>query len=145
LVLLEDRHDGTADRDTGSVERVERAWLLARRRPVANLRAPRLKVLAVRARRDLLVHALPRQPDLEVVRLRRRESEVAGAQRDDAIVQAEALQHALGILAHRFELGVARLGRGQLDELDLVELMLADQAARILAVRAGLGAKARRV
>ena len=38
---------------------------------VADLRAPRLEVLEVRARRDLAVRVLAGQPDLEVVGLRR--------------------------------------------------------------------------
>ena len=37
------------------------------------------------------------------------------------------------------------VGRRQLDHLDLVELVLADHPARVLAGSAGLGAKARRV
>ena len=42
-------------------------------------------------------------------------------------------------------LGVGLFGTGELDQLDLLELMLADDAARVLARRARLGAEAGRV
>src|SRR5690242_16902079 len=124
---------------------MDRARLVAGSGPVADLRAPRLEILEVRARRDLPVGVLPGQPDLEVVGLRRVEPEVAGAQRDDTIMKAEPLEDALGVAAQRLELVVAVLGRDELHDLDLVELVLADEAARVLAGRAGLGAEARRV
>ena len=41
-----------------------------------------------------------------------------------------------------FVLGVRIFGAGELDQLDLLELVLADHAAGVLAVRAGLGAVA---
>ena len=42
-------------------------------------------------------------------------------------------------------LGVAFVGPRDRDQLDLLELVLADHAARVLAVAAGLGAEAGRV
>ena len=60
------------------------------------------------------------------------------------IRQAEALQHFLGARRHALVLGVGLLGRGDADQLDLGELVLADHAARVLAGRARLGAEARR-
>src|SRR5690606_10274715 len=145
LILLEDRHDRPTDRDARAIERVDRTRLAANLGPVADLRAPRLEIFEVRARRDLAIRVLTGQPHLEVVRLRRRKAQIAGAQRDDAIVQTETLQHALGVLAQRLELAVARFGLAELHELDLVELMLADQAARVATTGTGLGAEARRV
>ena len=111
----------------------------------AGLHAPRLERLAVAARGNLAVLALTRQPHLEVVRLRRAEADVAAAQRHDAIGEPEPLQHGLRIGHEQLELGVRLLGSRDVHELDLVELMLADHAARVLAVGAGLGPEARRV
>jgi hypothetical protein len=58
-----------------------------------------------------------------------REAEIAGAQGDDAVVEAEPAQDLLGVAAQRLELRVARLRRHELHDLDLVELVLADEAA----------------
>ena len=110
-----------------------------------DVRAARLKRLGVAAGRNLAIRLLARQPHLDVVRLRRRESHVAGAEQHRAIRQLEPLQHFLRVRRQRLELLVGLLRRRQLHELDLVELMLADQAAHVLAVRAGFAAEARRV
>ena len=64
---------------------------------------------------------------------------------DRPVGQAEALEHRLGIARQRLELVVRLLGRRELHELDLVELVLPDQAAHVGAVRPGLAAEARRV
>ncbi len=59
-------------------------------------------------------------------------------------MQVEPAQHFLGAGEHALVLVFALLGRGDGDELDLGELMLADHAARVLAGGAGFGAEARR-
>ena len=80
-----------------------------------------------------------------IVGLGRREAHVARAQQHRAVRQAEAHQHLLGVPRQRLELVVGPLGRRELDELDLVELVLPDQAAHVGAVRSRLAAEARRV
>src|SRR3546814_3196651 len=77
-------------------------------------------------------------PDFEVERLAGRKAHVAGAQQDAAIGQAELLQDIFGGIHHALVLRLRLLGRGDGDELDLVELMLADHAARVAAGRARL-------
>ena len=124
---------------------MEKAGPAAGRGPVLDVGAARLEVLAVGAGGDLAVARLPRQPDLEVVGLRRREPHVAGGQRHDPVGKPEPAEHGLRGLGEHLELRVAGLRRGEVDELDLVELVLADQAAHVAAVGAGLGAEARRV
>src|SRR5206468_1736227 len=66
LIGLHHGNQRTADRDAGAVERVHEAHAVF---PVAEagVHAPRLEVTAVRARGDLAVHPLPRQPYLDVV------------------------------------------------------------------------------
>ncbi len=110
---------------------------------VARVHAPRLELAAERAGRDLAVHVLSGQPHLDVVGLLRGKAHVAGAERDQAVVQIEPAQDFLGAGEHALVLVPALLGRGDGDELDLVELVLADHAARILARGARLGAKTR--
>ncbi len=112
--------------------------------PAAQAGAAGLEVLAVRAGGDLAVGVLSGQPDLEVVGLGRRETHVAGREADHAIGDLEPLEHAAGAGDHPLELVVARLGRREVHQLDLVELVLADQPAHVLAVRSGLAAEAGR-
>src|SRR5262245_51499782 len=124
---------------------MHRTWLFANRRPVADLGSASLKILEIGARRDLSVLALPREPDFEIVGLCGRKAEVASAQRRDPIVEAKSAQHLLGIGAQPLELTVRFFGRAKLYQLDLIELVLADHAARIAPVAASLGAEARAV
>ena len=117
---------------------------LAVLRAIAGVHAPRLEIGADRARRDLAIGPLPRQPDLDVVGLGRGEAHVAGAQRHDAIGQIEPLQHLLGAAEHALVLVRRLLRRRDRDELALGELVLPQHAARVLAGSARLGAEARR-
>src|SRR5262249_38311504 len=71
LVVLEHGDERASDREAGAVERVHEARVLAALRLVAGIHAPRLEVAAHRARRNLAVSVLARQPHLDVVRLLR--------------------------------------------------------------------------
>src|SRR5439155_913848 len=104
-------------------------------RAIADLGATAAEGVVVRARRDLTVAALPRQPHLGVVALGRAEPQVADAALDHAVRELEALQHRLGVPHHRFQL-VGGLGRRrELHELHFVELVLAIDPFHVLAVR----------
>ena len=113
--------------------------------PELDVRAARLERFRVAAGRNLAIGVLARQPHLDVVRLRRGESHVAGAQLHRAVRQLETLEHFFRVQRQRFELVVRLLRRRQLDELDFVELVLANQSADVLAVRSGFASEARRV
>ena len=76
-----------------------------------DVRAARLERLGVAAGRNLAVRLLARQPDLDVVGLRRRESHVAGAEQHRPIRQPEALEDGLGVRVERLELVVRLVGR----------------------------------
>jgi hypothetical protein len=56
-------------------------------------------------------------------------------------VQPEALQHLLGVAREQLVVLGARLRRREPHELDLVELVLADEPAHVLAVAARLARK----
>src|SRR5262245_18614705 len=100
LIVLEDGDQGAPDREARAVQGVHEARALLARLAAARLNAPRLELAAIRATGDLAIGVLARQPDLDVVGLLRREAHVAGAQRDHAIRQAEALQHFLRASGH---------------------------------------------
>ena len=57
-------------------------------------------------------------------------------------MQAELLQQRFGIKHQRFQFVVALLGPGELEHLDFLKLMLAEDAASVLAGGASFGAKA---
>ena len=109
---------------------------LAVRVLAADARAARLEGFEVAARGDFQPRVVPRRPELQIVAFRRREGHVAVAQPQDAVVEAQAAQDVFGVGHQRFEFVVAGLGRHELDELDLVELVDADEPARVLARRA---------
>src|SRR5690606_4894532 len=107
--------------------------------------AVRLERLEVADARDLEPAALARAPDLQVVLLRLREAQVAGAHEQLAVRQAQGLEQRLRDRDHLLERLVAPLGRGELHHLDLVELVYPVEAAHVLAVAARLAAEAGRV
>ena len=106
--------------------------------------AARLVVGRVRRRRQLPVALLARQPRLAVVLLRRGRAQVAGGDVHDAVRDLEVLQDLL--LDREQPLVLLSRGRG-LDErehLHLVELVHAEDAARVLAGGARLAPEAGR-
>ena len=64
------------------------------------------------------------------------------AERDDAVMQAETLQHVFRAGGHALVLVARLFGRRDRDQLDLPELVLADHAARVAPRRSRLGAEA---
>ena len=75
--------------------------------------------------------------------LRRAESGVAGREQLPPIREPEPLEHRLGVAREQLELLGRRLRRRVAHELHLVELVRAQNAARVLARRSRLTAKAR--
>ena len=108
----------------------------------AGLHAARLERLEVAARRNLAVRILRRQPDLDVVSFRRGGAEIAGAQGHHAVVQSEPPENLLRMVRQRLERRVALLRARIPDELHLVELVQADQAAGVAPVATGFAAEA---
>ena len=111
---------------------------------IARIHAPGLEITAHRTTRDFAVGVLARQPHLDVVGLLRRKAHVAGAERDDAVMQAEQLEHFLSASQHALVLFFRFFRRGDRDQFHFRELMLTDHAACIAAGGAGFGAEARR-
>ena len=79
LIVLHDRHQRAADREARAVQRMHETRALLAGPAAARVHAPRLEVAAVGTGADLPVHVLRRQPDLDVVGLARRETEVTRA------------------------------------------------------------------
>src|SRR6185436_6218646 len=99
----------------------------------------------VRARRELAVPAFRRQPRLDVELLRGGRAEVARGDVDDAVRQAETTDDLLFYRENALVLVERRLGLDEREHLDLVELVDAEDAARVLPVRSRLAPEARRI
>src|SRR3546814_19900266 len=97
---------------------------------------------AGRAARNLAIPLLAGQPDFEIIGARGREAHVAGAQFHAAESEAELGEQGFGARRHPLVLGFGLVGGGDRDHLDLVELVLAAEAARIAAPGARLRAEA---
>ena len=104
LVILKNCNHCSAYGQARTVKRVHEAALLGGRRLEADRGPAGLEILEIGAGRDLPVLVLSRQPDLDVVGLGRGEAQVAGAERDHPVVQAELLQDALGVAEELFQL-----------------------------------------
>ena len=145
LVVLEDRDQRAADRQARAVERVDEARALALLGPEARVHAPRLEVAAVRA----AARSRDRRPAPAArPRCRRSCARRSPCRRCTARMMRNGRPS-------RFSTSSAQpvmrscsasdcSGRGDADQLDLVELVLADHAARVLAGGARLGAEAGR-
>src|SRR6185312_7166188 len=148
LIIFDHGDPSAADREAASVKGVDelRFGLGALRgRPVADIRTPGLKGVEIRAGGNFAVKTLPWQPDLQIVGLGGREAGVAGAEQDAPIGQFELFEDLFGVASELLVLLGGIFGARELDQLDLLELVLADDAAGVLAGGAGLGAEARRI
>ena len=142
-MLLKHGDDGTRARHGGAVERVEdlRTALL---RTEAGVEAAGLIVGAVRAAGQLAEALLAREPDLDVVLTGGRGAEVADGDVDHAVREAERLRNRLLDREQMQVLVPALVGMAEREHLDLLELVQAEDAARVATGGARLAAEARR-
>src|SRR5207248_1369169 len=77
LIVLEKTSDGARERESRSVQCVNEAWFITFGRAKANVRAARLEIATVAARRHLEPRADAGRPRLEVVGHGRREAGIA--------------------------------------------------------------------
>src|SRR5215203_6140556 len=121
------------------------AMMRGNARPDANVRAPGLKVRERAAGRYLEPRADTRRVGLQVVRLCARESRVASRQELHAVWKPEPLEQCGRVTRHELVLVRGILRRRISHELDLVELVDSQDAARVLSRGARLAAEAGRV
>ncbi|CAL2067135.1 protein of unknown function [Streptomyces murinus] len=141
-MVLQDRHDGARYGAQRAVERGQRLDLLAVADPDGQ--APGLELGAVRGRGQLAVLALRRDPRLAVELAGGRGAEVTGGDVDHAERQLQRGQPLLLPRQQALVLGLGVRGVDVREHLDLVELVHAEDAPGVLAVRTGLAAEAGR-
>src|SRR2546423_6998487 len=89
LSVFEDGDDRPSDGEAAPVEGGNQARLFAGRGAKTDLRAPGLEVTECGARADLAIGVLAGKPDLQVVRLLRRESQIRRAKKHHPVVEAQ--------------------------------------------------------
>ena len=112
--------------------------------PQADAEPPRLEVGGVRARGQLAVASLAWQPRLAVVLLGGRAAELADGDVHDAVGELQLAQDLLLDRQDALVLGRRILRCDEAEHLHLVELVHAEDPARVLAGGARLAAEARR-
>ena len=115
-----------------------------RRAAEADIGPACLEIFRIGARRDFTVFSLCREPDFDVEGLGSGEADIARAEADDVVRQAQGLEDIFGVVGQFIEFIIARFRRDVFDHFDFVELVLADEAPRIAASRTGFGTEARR-
>src|SRR5215211_2448000 len=144
LMVLHQGDDRPAHRHGRAVQGVEVPRSFALRGPVADVKAAGLEVGGVRTRGQLAVAALAGKPRLQVVLLRRRCPKVVHGDVHDAVRDLERLHQLLLDREQPLVLGRRLLRNDEGEHLDLVELVDAKDAARVLARGSGLAAEAGR-
>ena len=114
-------------------------------RPEADVGAAGLEGLEVGARGDFAIELLARQPDFEVEGLGGAEAGVGGAKQNPAIGQLECFEDLFGVARELLVLGVGLFRAREFDQFDFLKLVLADDAARVLACGSSFGAETGRV
>src|SRR5579862_312692 len=142
LAVLDQRDQRAARRDRRAVQGVDGSRPVGR--AVADVAAAGLVVGRVRARRQLAIAALPGQPDLDVVLARGRRSQVARGDVDHAVVEAQLVCDLLLDREQPFVLVPGLVGMDVGEHLELVELVDAEDPARVLAGGARLAPEAAR-
>ena len=131
LTVLEHRDERPAYGQTRAVQRVRELVLPAALGTIPNLRPPRLEGLRVAAGRDLAIRLLTWQPHLEIVGLRRRKAHIPCTEQHAPVRQTQAFENRLGVTGQPFEFFMRLFGGRDLHELDLVELVLANEAPHV--------------
>src|SRR5699024_1883987 len=132
LIVFKQCSHRTADGKAAAVQSMEQFWLGSLIAFEFDVSAPRLEICHVGNRADFLVVAVARQPHFNVVCLGRAESDVPGTEQHSSMGDAEEVQYVFGMVGHLFQ-GIPGIFRAfETDHLHFVELVEADQPARIL-------------
>src|ERR1700756_199681 len=135
LVVLYNRDPGPSDGQCAAIQCVYKFCLVLAFGTEPYIRPPRLIGLEIRARRNLAVQLLSRQPDLDIVRLRRRRSHITRAERHGAVMQTESLQNFFRVTGQLLMFLVRAFRMRKLHQFHFLKLMLPDDSANVLPIR----------
>src|SRR6266851_9049206 len=144
LIILHDGDPRAADGEPGTVQGVNEVALAAGFLLEADAGAAGLKRFTVGAGRNFAEFVARGQPNFDVVCFGRSKAHISSAEQHGAIVQSQFLKYGFRVSCKRLVLFVAFLRMSELEKLDFLELMLAEDAAGVLSGGAGFGAEASR-
>src|SRR6266481_4945640 len=142
LTIFDDGDPGAPDGQAGTVQRVDELALAAGFWLEANCGTARLKGFAVRTGRNFTKFVARRQPDFKVVGFRGSKAHISGGKQHGAVVQTQFLENGFRVSCERLVFFVTFFRMRELEELDFLELVLAENAARVFSSGAGFGAEA---
>ena len=122
LIVLQDGDQRATDGESRAVEGVNERRLRFRVAAVANSAPSGLEIGAIRTRADLAVELLSREPHFEIIRLGSVESDIARAEREDAIRKLELFEQGGGVGRQSFERLERSLGLGEPNRFDLLRI-----------------------
>jgi hypothetical protein len=134
LAVFQYGHDGSPHSKRGSIKGVDQFGPAHASFLKSNASPPGLEIFKIAARRYLPVKLLSRQPYLQVIRLGCRETKISGAKGNHSVRKLQPFQYFFSIFGELFKFIIRILRLTKLDQLNLIELMLADQASCILAI-----------
>ena len=140
LVVVADADHHARGGEAGTVQRMHERVLAANLR--LDVGAASLVVFEVRAGADFEPLLFDRGVDFEVVALGGTETEVALAEGQAVVGEAELFEEHFAEAGELFVVFVATFRVGEVDHLDLVELVQAEESAGVLAVGTGFTAEA---
>src|SRR6266705_513607 len=144
LIILHDSNPRAADSEAGTVQGVNEVVLATGFWLEADAGAAGLKRFTVGAGRNFAEFVARGQPNFDVVCFGRSKAHISSAEQHGAMVQSQFLKYGLRISCKRLVLYVAFLRMSELEKLDFLELMLAEDAAGVLSGGASFGAEASR-
>src|SRR5260221_5215756 len=110
---------------------------------VFEIHPARLEILEIRAAGHFQITPLPGCPYFDVVGLCCTEAKIAGTEFDGLVVQSKDLQHLLGIYGQCLQLRIGSFRCRDLNQLDLIELVYANETAALFSGGSSLPSKTR--
>src|SRR5581483_5284869 len=142
LVILENGQPGAAHGEGAAIQSMNEFRLRLALGAVADIGAPRLKRLKIRAGGDFAEKLLAGEPDFDVVSFGRSKAHIAGTERDHTVMQSQALEDGFGVTRELLVLIVRSFRTHELHQFDFLKLVLANDSAYVFAVGTGFTAEA---
>ena len=141
LIVLDDGDPGAPYGQSRAIQRMHKIAFAAACGLKTDARATRLKRFAIRTGGNFAKFVCRGQPDFYVIGFCGGKAHVSSAEQHRSIVQAKFLKNCFGIANESLVLLVTFFRMGKFEKLNFLELMLAENAARVFPGGACFGAE----